>query len=97
MNETLLGFIVASWGIVMALSPVIQIRRMMHRRSSRDVSIGYLSVLVVGFAIWIAYGVAIDNPALIVPNAVAFVVGGATIGVARHFRHEVGADPIGVH
>lgn len=93
MNETLLGFIAASWGIVMALSPVIQIRRMIHRRSSRDVSIGYLSVIVVGFAIWTAYGMAIDNLALIVPNCVAFVVGAATIGVARHFRDEVASRP----
>jgi hypothetical protein len=32
-------------------------------------------VLLGGFALWLAYGAAIPNLALIVPNAVAFGVG----------------------
>ena len=72
--------------MIMALSPVMQIRRMMRLGSSRDVSIGYLLVIVVGFAFWIAYGIAIRNPALIVPNALALLVGAATVGVALRFR-----------
>jgi len=59
----------------MALSPVMQISRMMRLRSSRDVSIGYLLVIVIGFAFWIAYGIAIRNPALVVPNTLALIVG----------------------
>jgi MtN3 and saliva related transmembrane protein len=86
VSETFLGVLAAGWGVVMALSPVMQIRRMVHLRSSRDVSIGYLAIIVIGFSIWIAYGVAIHNLALIVPNCVAFVVGTATIIVALHFR-----------
>jgi len=47
---------------------------------------GYLTIIVIGFSIWIAYGVAISNLALIVSNCVAFVVGTVTIVVALHFR-----------
>ena len=86
MSETTLGFVAAGWGVIMALSPVMQIRRMMRLRSSRDVSIGYLLVIVVGFAIWIAYGIAIRNPALVVPNTLAFIVGIGTIAVALYLR-----------
>lgn len=86
MSETALGVVAAGWGVIMALSPVMQIRRMLRLRSSRDVSIGYLVVIVVGFSIWIAYGIAIRNPALIVPNALAFLVGVATVAVAVYFR-----------
>jgi MtN3 and saliva related transmembrane protein len=86
VSETFLGVLAAGWGVVMALSPVMQIRRMVHLRSSRDVSIGYLTIIVIGFSIWIAYGVAISNLALIVSNCVAFVVGTVTIVVALHFR-----------
>jgi len=86
VSETFLGVLAAGWGVVMALSPVMQIRRMLHLRSSRDISIGYLTIIVIGFSIWIAYGVAINNLALVVPNCVAFVVGTATIIVALHFR-----------
>jgi len=86
VSETTLGFVAAGWGVIMALSPVMQIRRMMRLRSSRDVSIGYLLVIVVGFAIWIAYGIAIRNPALVVPNTLAFIVGIGTIAVALYLR-----------
>jgi MtN3 and saliva related transmembrane protein len=68
----------------------MQIRRMIHLRSSRDVSIGYLVVIVIGFSIWITYGIAIENAALIVSNSVALLVGATTIGIAIHFR-KVGA------
>ena len=70
----------------MALSPVLQIRRILDQQSSRGVSISYFVVLLVGFGLWVAYGVAAANLALIVPNAVAAIVGMATIGVALRYR-----------
>ena len=89
-TTTLLAIIASSWGIAMALSPTLQIRHMIARRSSAGISIPYLGVLVVGFALWFAYGVALHNWALIIPNTIAFVVGATTIAVARHYRREAG-------
>ncbi len=43
-------------------------------------------MLFVGFLIWLAYGVAIDNLALIIPNAVAAVVIAVLISVALRYR-----------
>jgi MtN3 and saliva related transmembrane protein len=82
-----LGAVAASWGVLMALSPILQIRRMLERRSSADVSIADLSVLELGFTLWIAYGIALGNAALVVPNSVAFVVGAGTIAIAIRYRH----------
>ncbi len=78
--------IAASYGVLMAVSPLLQMRRMFVTRSSTDVSIAYLAVLEVGFLLWMAYGIALPNWALIVPNTVAFSVGLATIGVALRLR-----------
>jgi MtN3 and saliva related transmembrane protein len=86
VTATTLGFVAATWGIVMALAPVLQIHRILRNNSSRDVSIGYLAVLVVGFALWIVYGAAIGNPALVVPNTAALVTGITTIGIALRYR-----------
>jgi MtN3 and saliva related transmembrane protein len=86
VSEAALGLVAASWGVIMALSPVLQIRRILRLRSSRDVSIGYLLVIVVGFLLWVAYGIAIRNPALIVPNTLAFLVGVATVAAALRYR-----------
>jgi uncharacterized protein with PQ loop repeat len=76
----------AAWGILMAISPALQILKMIRHRSSREVSIGYFWVLLVGFVLWVAYGFTIDNWYLIVPNAVAFTVCAATIAVALYYR-----------
>jgi MtN3 and saliva related transmembrane protein len=81
-----LAVVAASWGVVMALAPLLQIRRMLERRSSADVSTAYLAVLEVGFVLWIVYGLSIGNPAIVVPNVVAFTIGTATIGVVLRFR-----------
>jgi MtN3 and saliva related transmembrane protein len=82
-----LGVLAASWGVLMAISPLLQIRRMLARRSSADVSITYLSVLQVGFTLWILYGWALANPAIMVPNSVALVIGAATIAIAVRYRN----------
>lgn len=81
-----LGVLAASWGVLMALAPVLQIARILERHASDDISIHYLLVLEVGFLLWIAYGAALGNAAIIVPNSVAFSTGLLTIGVALRFR-----------
>ena len=81
-----LGPIAAAYGVLMAVSPLLQMRRMLQTRSSADVSIGYLAVLQGGFALWVAYGLSLGNWALVVPNMVAFSVGVATIVVALRLR-----------
>jgi MtN3 and saliva related transmembrane protein len=87
-----LAVVAASWGVMMALSPVLQLRRILERRSSADLSIAYLSVLQIGFTLWIAYGVSLGNLAIAVPNSVAFLVGAATIAIALRFRNPTAAD-----
>lgn len=86
MAETL-GFAAAAWGVLMAISPILQIRRMIERRSSADVSIAYLAVLQFGFLLWIGYGIALGNPVIAIPNAVAALVGAVTMTVAWFLRH----------
>jgi MtN3 and saliva related transmembrane protein len=84
--ETALAFIASSYGILMAISPLLQIRAIVRHQSSHGVSIAYQGVLLVGFALWFSYGIASDNWAIIVPNIVAMVISGLTILVARHYR-----------
>jgi MtN3 and saliva related transmembrane protein len=84
--ETVLAFSAATWGIAMAVSPVLQIRKIVHHRSSHGVSVGYMTVLFVGFLLWLAYGIALGNWAMIVPNIVAAIVIVATMAVTVHYR-----------
>jgi uncharacterized protein with PQ loop repeat len=82
-----LAVLAAGWGVFMALSPILQIRHILNRRSSADVSLEYLWVLIIGFVLWIAYGIALNSLALIIPNGVALMVGSLTIAVAMRYRH----------
>jgi MtN3 and saliva related transmembrane protein len=86
MAVTGLAVAAAAWGVLMGISPLLQIRRMLRQRSSRDVSVGYFSILLVGFGLWISYGIAARNLALIVPNTVAMIIGAATIAIAVRLR-----------
>ena len=81
-----LAVLAAGWGVLMALSPILQIRRILERRSSADVSIAYLLVLQIGFLLWMSYGVALRNLAIITPNTVAFLIGVLTLLVTLRYR-----------
>jgi MtN3 and saliva related transmembrane protein len=83
---TVLAVAAASCGIAMGLSPLLQIRRVAARRSSADVSVGYLGVLFVGFTLWLSYGVALGNVPLIVSNVVALTTNALTIAAVLRFR-----------
>jgi uncharacterized protein with PQ loop repeat len=86
MLTTALAVSAATWAVLMAIGPLLQIRAILRRRSSDGISIGYFLVLRGGFALWVAYGAASENLALVVPNTVAFLVALGTIVVAVRYR-----------
>ena len=45
-------------GVLMAMSPFLQVRRMRRTKSSNDVSLLYLTMLAGGFIVWLAYGLS---------------------------------------
>jgi uncharacterized protein with PQ loop repeat len=90
---SLLGFTAATWGVVMALAPILQIRRIIVRRSAADLSLGYFGVLLPGFALWVSYGLARGDWPLVVPNAIAFTVGLLTVAVGIVVRRRQGPAP----
>jgi uncharacterized protein with PQ loop repeat len=92
MAVTILGFAVGAWGLIMAISPSLQIRQMLRTRSSKDVSLGYFGVLLPGFALWVAYGAVRGDWVVLIPNVVALLVGTTTFAVAIYLRSPSRAD-----
>jgi|GEM_PF-4841914 len=82
----ILAIAAASWAVLMGVAPLLQVRRMMQRRSSADVSIAYLIILMPGFGLWMAYGIASNDIVLVVPNAVALIVAAVAVGCAIRMR-----------
>jgi uncharacterized protein with PQ loop repeat len=92
-EQRILEVVTSTWGIAMAVSPAMQIRQMLQTGTSEDVSVGYFSVLVVGFLLWALYGLSIDSKVLWGCNSVAFLFGTATIVVALRLRRRDAALP----
>ena len=86
MAVTILAGAASSWAVLMGIAPVLQIRRMLREQSSRQVSLGYFTVLLIGFLLWIAYGAVAGILALVIPNTVAVLVGATVIIVALRLR-----------
>jgi len=86
MVVPVLAVAASSWGVLMGIAPLLQIRRMLRERSSRDVSLGYFMILLAGFLLWISYGVAAGNLVLVIPNSVALLVGVALVLVVLRLR-----------
>jgi MtN3 and saliva related transmembrane protein len=85
MNDVL-PLVAGAWGVLMGLAPILQIRTILQRRSSADVSVGSMAVLLVGFALWLAYGLSIGDGALIATNVTALTVTATAIAVTLAFR-----------
>jgi MtN3 and saliva related transmembrane protein len=86
MIVSVLAITASSWGVLMGISPLLQIRRMLRQRSSREVSLGYYVILLAGFLLWISYGIAAQNLVLIIPNTIALLVGLTLVAVALKLR-----------
>lgn len=81
-----LGAAASTGGVLLGPSPLMQVRLIVRRRSSDGLSIGYWVILVAAMSLWLAYGLASHNAALVVANAVAVVVAVVVIAVAVRFR-----------
>jgi uncharacterized protein with PQ loop repeat len=93
MAVSVLAASASAWGVLMGFAPVLQIRRMLRQRSSREVSLGYFAILLAGFLLWISYGIAAGNVWLVVPNSIALLVGLTTVAVAFWLRRSLPGIP----
>jgi len=84
--STFLGLAASAWAVMMALAPLLQVREIRARGSSAGVSAATYRVLLVGFGLWVAYGLADGNVVLVVPNAFAAVIAVLTLGVISRHR-----------
>jgi uncharacterized protein with PQ loop repeat len=82
----LLAAVVTVYGLGGALSILLQARQMLVRGESCDVSLRFLGVYVVGYAIWLLYGLSLGNAPIVLVNALGLVCGTMTLTVALRLR-----------
>ena len=86
MFAQLLATIATVYGVLGAFKTLLQTRRMLARRTSGDVSAGFLASYAGGYAVWLAYGLSTGSIPLIVVDAVGLLCGGLTLAVALSLR-----------
>jgi uncharacterized protein with PQ loop repeat len=95
MFTQFLGTVATAYGVLGALKTLLQTRQMLARRSSRDVSAGFLASYVGGYAIWLAYGLSIGSIPLIAVDTAGLLCGGLTLAVALSLRSSLIRAAIG--
>lgn len=84
---SLVGPVAAASGVAMALSPLLQARRIRALGDSSEVSAGVFQTMRMNASIWLTYGLAAGNVVIVVPNVCALVTTTATLLTIKRFRH----------
>jgi uncharacterized protein with PQ loop repeat len=77
---------VTVYGVWAACASLLQVRRMVRRECSDDVSLGFLGTLVGGYLIWLLYGIRLGDLPLIVVDGVGLLTASAACHVAIGLR-----------
>ena len=80
---TILGLVA---GTLTTLSFLPQLLKAWKSRSTHDISIGMFSLLAVGIALWIVYGVVTSDLPVIVANSVTLVFVGLILALKLRYR-----------
>jgi uncharacterized protein with PQ loop repeat len=91
---SLVGPVAAASGIFMAVSPLLQARRIRALGDSSEVSAGVFLMMRVNASIWLTYGLATGNFVIVLPNLVALVTTTVTLGTIKRFRHAAHTAPV---
>ena len=87
------GVLASVMGTLMAAAPLLQLHRIRRRHSAEDVSKAFITIVCCGSASWLAYGIALGDAFMIVPNVIGVAANGATLLVAcRLTRRPATAD-----
>lgn len=65
-------------GILTSSSFFLQARKILKNKSAKDVSEVMFGLMVVGFCVWLAYGIVINSIPLIISNILG-IIGSTTV------------------
>ena len=73
-------------GVAMSCAHFPQAYRMWKTKSSHDVSLLMYSIFFLGMFVWLAYGIALGSPAIIITYIVSVVSTSLAFGLAVYYR-----------
>lgn len=94
MSSTL-AVAATSWGVLMALAPLLQVRVILRERDASGTSKTWIVILLIGFVLWFAYGVSTGSMPLIISNTMSGTVALILLATAVTFSPHGGATKAG--
>jgi uncharacterized protein with PQ loop repeat len=89
--STTLAIAATSWGVLMALAPLLQVRVIIRDRDARGTSKTWIAILLLGFVLWFAYGVSTASMPLVISNTMSGTVALILLVTAFRFSRSRGA------
>lgn len=80
---SIIGFMAA---FLTTFAFVPQVIKVVKTRSTRDISLGWASILFIGIILWLIHGILISDMPLIAANTVSFVLSGIILGYKLKFK-----------
>ncbi len=72
-------------GFLTTVAFIPQVARIWRTKSARDVSLHTFVTFTAGVALWLAYGIVMQEPPMILWNAVTLVLAGAILAMKLRF------------
>ncbi len=92
MSE-ILAVVTTIWGLVMALAPLLQLRVIIKNRDASGISTAWICILLIGFLLWLAYGLVNHTAPLIITNTVSASIAVALLIAITVYRKKT-AHPV---
>ena len=73
-------------GTLTTISFLPQVIKTYRSRSSKDLSLGMLSLLSLGMFLWMVYGISLMKPAIIIANALTLLLAVALLYAKFRFK-----------
>ena len=73
-------------GALTTISFLPQVIKTYRSRSSKDLSLGMLSLFTFGVLLWMVYGISLMKPAIIIANVLTLLLAGALLFAKCRFK-----------
>ena len=83
---TLLAFIATGYGLLGAVSSLLEAATLLRSGNADEVSLTFLGVLSGGYLVWLLYGISARDLPLIITDAIGLAAGAITLSIAVRLR-----------
>ena len=86
MISEVLAIVATVVGVIVSLGGIPQILKILKRKSSSDVSITMILIILVGYLVWLFYGWSIMNYPLLITNVTGIIVFSTALAVTIKYH-----------